>query len=32
MVEAGAFLEAEEAFGRALAGEERPVALVDVAT
>ena len=31
MVEAGAFLEAEEALGRPLAGEEAPVALVDVA-
>ena len=31
MVEAGAFLQAEEAFGRALAGQELPVALVDVA-
>ena len=31
MVEAGAVLQAEEAFGRPLAGEERPVALVDVA-
>ena len=30
MVEAGAVLEAEEALGRPLAGEERPVALVDV--
>ena len=31
MVEAGAVLQAEEAFGRALAGDEWPVALVDVA-
>ena len=31
MVEAGAVLQAEEALGRALAGQERPVALVDVA-
>ena len=30
MVEAGAVLEAEEAFGRPLAGQERLVALVDV--
>ena len=31
MVEAGAVLQAEEAFGRPLAGDERPVALIDVA-
>ena len=30
MVEAGAVLEAVEALGRPLAGDERPVALVDV--
>ena len=31
MVEAGAVLEAKEALGRSLAGNERAVALVDVA-
>ena len=31
MVEPGAVLQAEEALGRALAGQERAVALVDVA-
>ena len=31
MVEAGALLQAEEALGRALAGQELAVALVDVA-
>ena len=31
MIETGSFLETIEAFGRALAGDERPVTLVDVA-
>ena len=31
MVEPGAFLEAEEALGGALAGQEAAVALVDIA-